>query len=78
MGFDEIGEMPKVAKVQKQHKLLGELGKTRSAGDVLKTVDRAVFRTFQQQNILKLPRFVADFDCQSSVSVFRFVVQSAF
>ncbi|CAJ0939289.1 unnamed protein product, partial [Mesorhabditis belari] len=69
--FDGIGEPPKVAKSQ-THKLIGEIGKTRSASDVFRAnghyVDKKLFRTFQQDNVMKMPSMDSDLE---SIGAYR-------
>ncbi|VDM23488.1 unnamed protein product [Toxocara canis] len=63
--FDEIGDYPhsKVSRV-KAHVLLGDIGKTRSAGDffVKQRKQHPLFRTLRQDNIMKLPSVESDVD----------------
>ncbi|KAF1747905.1 hypothetical protein GCK72_024371 [Caenorhabditis remanei] len=53
--FDTIGERPNV----KKHIKLGDLGKTRSCVE-LKTNDKRLLRTFQEDNIIKMPSMDSD------------------
>eukprot|EP00081_Caenorhabditis_elegans_P025638 NP_508874.2 Uncharacterized protein CELE_C31H2.3 [Caenorhabditis elegans] len=53
--FDSIGERPNV----KKHMKLGDLGKTRSCVE-LKTNDKRLLRTFQEDNIIKMPSMDSD------------------
>uniref|UniRef100_A0A1I7TAY5 Uncharacterized protein n=1 Tax=Caenorhabditis tropicalis TaxID=1561998 RepID=A0A1I7TAY5_9PELO len=53
--FDTIGERPNV----KKHMKLGDVGKTRSCVE-LKTVDKRLLRTFQEDNIIKMPSMDSD------------------
>uniref|UniRef100_A0AC34RPX0 Uncharacterized protein n=1 Tax=Panagrolaimus sp. JU765 TaxID=591449 RepID=A0AC34RPX0_9BILA len=51
--FDSLEDLPRA----KAKKMLGDIGKTRSAGDLFKNQKKppALIRTFQQMNIMKLP-----------------------
>lgn len=55
--FDNIDDIPRAKQNFPQnhhHKFLGNIGKTKSAGDLFKK--GPIQRTFQQLNILKLTR----------------------
>ncbi|KAI6213535.1 hypothetical protein M3Y94_00161700 [Aphelenchoides besseyi] len=57
--FDDLDDLPKTIKNKGiAHKLIGEIGKTKSAGDLFKR--KTVVKTFQQLNILKLPSVDSD------------------
>uniref|UniRef100_A0A914QHU4 Uncharacterized protein n=1 Tax=Panagrolaimus davidi TaxID=227884 RepID=A0A914QHU4_9BILA len=53
--FDSLEDLPK--KCGKSKKTLGDIGKTKSAGDLLKNTKKPanLIRTFQQLNIMRLP-----------------------
>ncbi|UMM41640.1 hypothetical protein L5515_017811 [Caenorhabditis briggsae] len=53
--FDTIGERPTV----KKHMKLGDVGKTRSCVE-FKTNDKRLLRTFQEDNIIKMPSMDSD------------------
>lgn len=53
--FDDLDALPTI-KNKGAHKFLGELGKTKSAGDLF-FKKKTVIKTFQQLNIMKLPRY---------------------
>lgn len=62
--FDGLDQLPKsVVDTKKDKVMLGDIGKTRSAGDLFKNQNGVngkkthVSKTFQQMNIMKLPRF---------------------
>ncbi|CAD5232178.1 unnamed protein product [Bursaphelenchus xylophilus] len=55
--FTDLDEFPK--KTILSHKLLSEVGKARSVGDLVKHKKTAV-KTFQQLNIMKLPSVDSD------------------
>ncbi|WKY15170.1 hypothetical protein Q1695_000566 [Nippostrongylus brasiliensis] len=48
--FDSIGEPPAV----KRHKQLSQIGKTKSCGEI-KHFERRLIKTFQEENIIKMP-----------------------
>ncbi|KHJ93703.1 hypothetical protein OESDEN_06382 [Oesophagostomum dentatum] len=48
--FDAIGERP----VVKRHKQLAQIGKTKSCSEI-KTFERRLIKTYQEQNIVKMP-----------------------
>ncbi|KAK5968686.1 hypothetical protein GCK32_000290 [Trichostrongylus colubriformis] len=48
--FDAIGERPMV----KRHKQLAQIGKTKSCGEI-KHMERRLIRTYQEENIVKMP-----------------------
>ncbi|VDO68146.1 unnamed protein product [Heligmosomoides polygyrus] len=50
--FDSIGERP----VVKRHKQLAQIGKTKSCGEI-KHVERRAIKTYQEENIIKMPRY---------------------
>ncbi|KAK0408039.1 hypothetical protein QR680_003741 [Steinernema hermaphroditum] len=68
--FDNLDDFPKVQKQPKVHKLLGEIGKTKSANDLLRKT--TIIRTFQQQNIMRLPSVDSDLE---HASRYRNIVQ---
>uniref|UniRef100_A0AC35FBN8 Uncharacterized protein n=1 Tax=Panagrolaimus sp. PS1159 TaxID=55785 RepID=A0AC35FBN8_9BILA len=53
--FDSLKDLPK--KCEQSKKTLGDIGKTKSAGDLLKNTKKPanLIRTFQQLNIMRLP-----------------------
>uniref|UniRef100_A0AC34G8P9 Uncharacterized protein n=1 Tax=Panagrolaimus sp. ES5 TaxID=591445 RepID=A0AC34G8P9_9BILA len=58
--FDSLEDLPKKCGKGKAKKMLGDIGKTRSAGDLLKHSSAkkqpaTLIRTFQQLNIMRLP-----------------------
>ncbi|KAE9548472.1 hypothetical protein FO519_008315 [Halicephalobus sp. NKZ332] len=57
--FDSIEDLPRASKPKKT---LGDIGKTRSAGDLFKNSKKpqALIKTFQQMNIMKLPSVESD------------------
>ena len=54
--FDSLEDLPRCGKKAKKV-MLGDIGKTRSAGDLFKNSKKPtpLIRTFQQLNIMKLP-----------------------
>ncbi|KAI6224224.1 hypothetical protein M3Y99_01419000 [Aphelenchoides fujianensis] len=56
--FDDLDALPTI-KNKGGHKFLGELGKTKSAGDLF-FKKKTVVKTFQQLNIMKLPSVDSD------------------
>ncbi|CAI4228600.1 unnamed protein product [Auanema sp. JU1783] len=55
--FDSIGEEPTV----KHHFKLSQIGKTKSCVE-FKTTDKRLIRTFQEDNVLKMPSMDSDMD----------------
>ncbi|TKR69696.1 hypothetical protein L596_021820 [Steinernema carpocapsae] len=66
--FDGIDDFPKVENSKK--KFLGDIGKTKSAGDMFRK--NTIIKTFQQQNIMRLPSVDSDLE---GASRFRNIVQ---
>lgn len=69
--FSELDDFPPAPLGRKPellpHKLLGELGKARSAGDLCRK--KTQVRTFQQLNIMKLPSVDSDLGSKKSVTL---------
>lgn len=57
--FDSVEDLPRATKPKKT---LGDIGKTRSAGDLFKNTKKhpSLIKTFQQMNIMKLPSVESD------------------
>ncbi|CAD5222765.1 unnamed protein product [Bursaphelenchus okinawaensis] len=62
--FSDLDDYPKKSVIP--HKLLGEVGKARSAGDLMKQ-KKTVVKTFQQLNIMKLPSVDSDLGSKRSL-----------